>query len=120
MLCVLAMELEVNCSASYDSASGILTITCVTLQPGQTITSVTYSVNEGAFLTGRTNAAVFLSLTNFLVLKFVPTYNFQLLKHHDKCIVIAVHAIIPIQHYSLILFMSHVFPSCACKELYRS
>ena len=49
-----------NCSTSYDRASDILTINCVTLQPGQAITSVTYIVNDGDVLIGRIYAAVIL------------------------------------------------------------
>ena len=56
VVCVVffaAMELAVECSTSYNREEDVLTVDCVTLVEGQTITGVLFEVNGGELLTGR-------------------------------------------------------------------
>lgn len=70
--------LVVSCSASYDrdaDTGTIVTINCDTLQAGQTITSVSYTVNGGDLLTG--TCMYVYNMTLMITLLVHPVYKIQ-------------------------------------------
>ena len=73
------MELAVECSTSYNREEDVLTVDCVTLVEGQTITDVLFEVNGGELLTGRKWSNPFSPLS--LSLSVLPLFHTLSLTH---------------------------------------